>query len=94
MSDIQTADAAVSAPSPPVKRSLDNGTAEATTAEVTVSSTKPADAHTNGDNDDDQHRQKRARTVAEGGVAESTGDAAAAPAKREKIHGIAMIKEE
>lgn len=70
-------------PGSPVKRSLDSGdAAESNKTDVTPSNAPSAAVQADGD--DAEHRQKRAKT-----------DADAAPlAKRERIQGIAMIKEE
>lgn len=74
---------AVVVPGSPVKRSLDNGdVAESNKTGVTPSNAPSAAVQADGD--DAEHRQKRAKTDAD----------AAPPAKRERIQGIAMIKEE
>ena len=80
--EMQT-DTPLAAPGSPVKRSLDSGAA-AQEAPANASASNGTAAATQADGDSDEHRQKRAKT---------DGDAEA-PAKREKIHGIAMIKEE
>ena len=80
---MQTDTAPVVAPSSPVKRTLDNGVAtETSTADMNASNAPSAGTQAEGD--DAEHRQKRAKTDAD----------AVVPTKREKIHGIAMIKEE
>ncbi|CAK7234492.1 tRNA-dihydrouridine synthase 3 [Sporothrix bragantina] len=80
-SEMQT-DTPVAAPGSPVKRSLDTSTTVEAPANGSSSNGQAVAAQADGDSD--EHRQKRTKT---------DGDAEA-PAKREKIHGIAMIKEE
>lgn len=80
---MQTDAAPAVTPGSPVKRSLDNG-AVVETSTADVSATNAPSVGTQAEGDDGEHRQKRAKTDADAG----------APAKREKIHGIAMIKEE
>ncbi|CAK7203412.1 tRNA-dihydrouridine synthase 3 [Sporothrix eucalyptigena] len=80
-SDMQT-ETPVAAPGSPVKRSLDTSVATETTTDVSSSNGQSTAAQASGA--DDEHRQKRAKT---------DGDAEV-PAKREKMNGIAMIKEE
>lgn len=73
----------VVAPESPVKRGIDVSSAAAeAAANVSLNSigvvARPADG------DSEEHRQKRVKTLSD----------VAMPSKREKIHGVAMIKEE
>ncbi|CAK7215462.1 tRNA-dihydrouridine synthase 3 [Sporothrix curviconia] len=77
-------DTPVAAPGSPLKRSLDSDAAAEAPANANSSNGQSAAAQANGDGDSDEHRQKRAKTDGE----------AEASAKRERIPGIAMIKEE
>ncbi|ERS99693.1 hypothetical protein HMPREF1624_03056 [Sporothrix schenckii ATCC 58251] len=81
--NVQTDTAEAVVPGSPVKRSLGNGAAAETSTADDPASNAPS-AGTEGHGDDTEHRQKRVKMDA--GVQ--------GPAKREKIHGIAMIKEE